>query len=79
MDFVVKTATKDPHALLTFDKVHNPLRLPPKTTSERPKVVRTPQLFNTFDLEMCFAPQLRALFGHVNFKKGSEADVLCTF
>ena len=30
---------------LTFDKVHNPLRLPRKTTSERPKVLRTPQFF----------------------------------
>ena len=29
------------HVLLTFDKVHNPLRLPRGTTSERPKVVRT--------------------------------------
>ena len=31
--------------LLTFDKVHNPapLRLPRETTSERPKVARTPQ------------------------------------
>ena len=30
-----------PHVLLTFDKVHNPLRLPRKTTSEPPKVART--------------------------------------
>ena len=29
--------------LLIFDKVHNPLRLPRKTTSERPKVLRTRQ------------------------------------
>ena len=29
------------HVLLTFDKVHNPLRLPRETASERPKVVRT--------------------------------------
>ena len=28
------------HALLTFHKVHNPLRLPRKTTSEQPKVLR---------------------------------------
>ena len=32
---------QNPHALLTFDKVHNPLRLPLKTTSEPPKVART--------------------------------------
>ena len=32
---------QNPHALLTLDKVHNPLRLPPETTSEPPKVART--------------------------------------
>ena len=31
---------QNPHILLTFDKVHNPVRLPRKTTSERTKVVR---------------------------------------
>ena len=36
----------NPHVLLTFDQVHNPLRLPRETTSERPKVVRTPGVFN---------------------------------
>jgi hypothetical protein len=34
---------QNPHVLLTFDNVHKPLRLPRKTTSERPKVLRTPQ------------------------------------
>ena len=28
---------------------------------------------------MCFAPQRRALFRHLNFQKRSEAEVLCTF
>ena len=37
---------QNPHALLTFGKVHNPLRLPRETTSESPKVVRTPGAFN---------------------------------
>ena len=36
---------QDPHVLLTFDKVHNPLRLPREMTSEPPKVLRTPQFF----------------------------------
>ena len=119
---------QNPHVLLTFDKVHNPLRLPRKTTLQRPKVAQiygqymvlcrfwlrhvlrattactfsTSQLlkvvrswsalfiftwkcaarhngvhffdiatsksalnssaFNTFDLEMCFSPQRRAIF-----------------
>ena len=94
---------QNPHVLLTFNKVHNPLRLPHETTSERPKVLRTPGAFNIltskcasrhngmhffhistsksgpnlvcfvhFDFEMCFAPQRRALFRHLNFQKWSE-------
>ena len=98
------------HVLLTFDNAHNPLRLPRKTTSERPKVLRTPQFFALltskcasrhngvhffdistsksgpnlvcfvhFDFEMCFAPQRRALFRHLNFQKWSEHEVFCAF
>ena len=101
---------QNPHVLLTFDKVQNPLRLPRKTTSERPKVFRTPQFFALltskcasrhngvhffdistsksgpnlvcfvyFDFEMCFAPQRRALFRHLNFQKWSEPGVFCIF
>ena len=97
-----------PHVLLAFDKVHNPLRLPRESTSERPKVLRTHQFsallkcasrhngvhffdistsksgprmvcFVHFDFEMCFAPQRRALFRHLNFQKWSENGVFCTF
>ena len=32
-----------------------------------------------FDLEMCFAPQQRALFLQLNFQKWSERDVFLTF
>ena len=32
---------QNPHVLLTFDKVRNPLRLPRESTSEPPKVART--------------------------------------
>ena len=80
------------------------------STSEPPKVVRTPSVlyifaskcasrhngvhffdiltaksgpdlvcFVHFDLDMCFAPQRRALFRHLNFQKWSENGVLCTF
>ena len=35
--------------------------------------------FVHFDLEMCFAPQRRALFRHLNFQKRSEHQVFCTF
>ena len=35
--------------------------------------------FVHFELEMCFAPQRRALFRHRNFQKWSEVGVFCTF
>ena len=131
-----------PHVLVTFQRIHNPLHLPHKTTSERPKSLRDPQfltlltskcasrhnavhffdistsksaprppvflalftskcasrhnavhffdistsktapnpsVFNTFYFQMCFAPQRRALFQHLNFQKWSDAEVFCTF
>ena len=101
---------QNPHVLLIFDKVHNPLRLPRGTRSERPRVVRTwcalyiltlkcssrhngvqffdistsrsgPNMrcFVHFDLEMCFAPQRRALFRHLNFQKCSKCAVFLAF
>ena len=35
--------------------------------------------FVHFDLEMCFAPQRRALFRHLSFQKWSDHGVFCTF
>ena len=35
--------------------------------------------FVHFDFEMCFAPQRRALFRHLNFQKWSEREVFLTF
>ena len=35
--------------------------------------------FVHFDFEMCFAPQRRALFRHLNFQKWSDHGVFCTF
>ena len=63
--------------MLTFDKVHNPLRLPRKTAPERPKTANM-WCFVHFDFEMCFAPQRRALFRHLNFQKWSDPGVFCT-
>ena len=37
---------QNPHVLLILDKINNPLHLPRGTTSQRPKVVRTPGVFN---------------------------------
>ena len=45
------------------------------TSKSGPNVV----CFVHFDLEMCFAPQRRTLFRHLNFQKWSERGVLCTF
>ena len=101
---------QNPYVLLTFEKVPHPFRLPRESTSEPPKVVRTPGAFNIltskcascrngvhffdiatsksgprmvcfahFDFEMCFAPQRRALFRHLNFQKWSEPGLVCTF
>ena len=84
---------QNPHVLLTFDKVHNPVRLPRETTSafnifdfETSKSVPSStsksgpnSVFAHFDFEMCFAPQRRALFRHLNFQKWSGAHVFCTF
>ena len=39
----------------------------------------TLRCFVHFELEMCFAPQRRALFRHRNFQKWSDNGVLCTF
>ena len=36
-----------------------------------------PSVFHTFHLEMCFAPQRRALFQHVNFQQCSKHGVTC--
>ena len=43
------------------------------------KSAPTVMCFVHFDLEMCFAPQWRALFRHLNFQKWSEHGVFCTF
>ena len=49
------------------------------STSQLPKLLRTPSVFNTFDFQMCFAPQRRALFQHLNVQKWSDPEVFCTF
>ena len=49
------------------------------TSSNLPKVVRTPGVLYTFYFKMCFAPQRRALFRHLHFQKSSDPEVFCTF
>ena len=43
------------------------------------KSAPNPSVFNTFYFQMCFAPQRRALFQHLNFQKWSDAEVFCAF
>ena len=45
------------------------------TSKSGPRMV----CFVHFDLEICFAPQRRALFRHLNFQKWSGPGVFCTF
>ena len=45
------------------------------TSKSDPKLL----CFVHFDFKMCFAPQRRALFRHLNFQKWSEPGVFCTF
>ena len=52
--------------------------MPRKPTSDRLKVLRTRQ-FLTLAFEICFEPQRRALFRHLNFQKWSEHGVLSIF
>ena len=49
------------------------------STSQLPKVLRPWCVFEHFDLDMCFAPQRRALFRHLNFQECSGVGVYCTF
>ena len=49
------------------------------STCQLPKNGPRPWVFNTFDFEMCFAPQRRALFQHLHLQKWSERDVLLAF
>ena len=49
------------------------------STSEAPKNCPYMVCFVHFDFQMCFAPQRRALFRHLNFQKWSENGMSCTF
>ena len=49
------------------------------STSELQKVLSDPQFFKHFHFHMCFSPQRRAIFRHLNFKKCSRNAVFCTF
>ena len=81
-----------PHVLLTFEKVHNPLRLPRETTSEPPKVARTCGVLyiltskcasrhnavHFFDISTCKGGPTMVCFVHFDFEM-CFAPTACTF
>ena len=70
---------QNPHFLLTFDEVHNPVRLPRETTSERPKVVRACRPFHILTSKHASRHNGVHFFDISTSKKWSGAEVLCTF
>ena len=81
---------QNPHVFLIFDKVHNPLRLPCETTSERRKVVRDRQLLTLLTWKCASLPfstsQLQkvlriccALYNISTPKSGPRPPVFNTF
>ena len=61
-----------PHVFLTFDKVHNPLRLPRESTSERPKVLRARQFFALLTLKCASRHNGVHFFDIATSKSGSK-------
>ena len=70
---------QNPLVLLTFDKIHNLVRLPRETTSEPPKVVRTPSVFNMLTSKCASRHNGLHFFRHLNLQKWSEPLVFLTF
>ena len=66
---------QNPHVLLTFDTVHNPLRLPRETTSERQKVVRACGAFKMFTSK-CASRHNGVHFFNISASK-SGPDLVC--
>ena len=63
---------QNPHVFLTFDKVHNPLRLPRESTSERPKVLRARQFFALLTLKCASRHNGVHFFDIATSKSGSK-------
>lgn len=70
---------QNPHVLLIFEKVQNPLRLSHKMTVEPPTAVRTrTQCAYHFDFNICFAPQQRAILNISSDQIGSAPAALAS-
>ena len=64
---------------LTFYSLMRRCAIPCACHAKRHLNLQNMWCFVHIDFEMCFAPQQRALFRHLNFQKCSGAGVFCTF
>ena len=69
---------QNPHVLLTFDKVHNPLRLPRETTLRSPKKARTCGVFNILTSK-CASRHNGVHFFDIALRNVLRATMACTF
>ena len=69
---------QNPHVFLTFDKVHNPLRLPRETTSEFPKVARACCVLYILTSK-CASRHNGMHFFDISTSKSGPTLVFCTF
>ena len=70
---------QNPHVLLAFDRVHNPLCLPRETTSERPKVVRTCGVFDILTWKSASRHDGVHFFNISTSKSGPRSSIFYTF
>ena len=68
---------RNPHVLLTFDKVHNPLRLLRETSSECPKVVLTWCVFFILTSKCASRHSCVHFFDIATSKSGPSPNPLC--
>ena len=86
----VQILFKSPTPAIVFENATKPWRFshfsvdaqstPPATQNDvwTSKMSPRPSVFNTFYFQMCFAPQRRPLFRHLNFKNCSEPPQFLT-
>ena len=68
---------QNPHFLPAFDKVHNPLRLPHETTSERPKVARACGVFSILTSKRAARHNGVHFFDISTSKSGPSLGLVC--
>ena len=76
---IVFRNTTKPSRFAHFNNVHNPLRLPRETTSERPKVARTPGDFNVLTSTCASRHKLTNGVHFSNISTSNNASVLNFF